>query len=221
MSELSKFVANNLFETKMSAGGLDGWSNYSGVDWSGWVCGLSTNRDADTLTESNFECALIELGGEVEGQVEVREVGHWACGWFKQIMINVRAHDKVQKLYEIHKALESYPVLDDSDYSEREYKEYSDYAEQECGSLAEGISEVFKIKNSKKLKEISYEILLQCQFNSGGDGVVTVSSRWGIDNANLKELKFVLDDIRYNYKNSRVFKTLVKAVNEYKVEETK
>lgn len=221
MSELSKFVANNLFETKMSAGGFDGWSNYSGFDWSGWVCGLSTNRDANILTESNFECALKELGGEVEGEVEVREVGHWACGWFKQIMVNVRAHDKVQKLYEIRKALENYPVLDDSDYSNREYKEYSEYAEQECDSLAEGLSAVFKIKNSKKLKEMSHQILMECQYRSGGDGVVTVSARWGIDNYNLRELQSVLNEMQYSYKNSRVFKTLVKAVNNYKVEGAK
>ena len=221
MSELSKFIADNLFETKMSAGGLDGWSNYSGFDWSGWVCGLSTNRDADTLTESNFECALIELGGEVEGEVEVREVGHWACGWFKQIMINVRAHDKVQKLYEIRKSLESYPVLDESDYSEREYESYSEYADQECDSLAEGLSEVFKIKNSKKLKEISYEILLNSQYRSGGDGAVTVSARWGVDNYNLRQLQSVLSEIHYCYKNSRVFKSLLNAVNNYKIEGTK
>lgn len=217
---ITEFIQKNLFETKMNAGGLDGWSNYSGFDWSSWLCGLGMNRDSDILDVSNFETALEMLGGEVEGQVEVRQVGHWACGWFKQIMIHSSATDKVQILKDIHDALEQYPVLDDSDYSEREHESYSEYAEQVQEDLAEVLSEVFKIKNTKKLISIAFDLNMEAQYRNGADSCINIYSNRTPSVRDLQELKACLESIQYNYKNSRVFNQLLKAVNNYQIKES-
>lgn len=114
------FIKEYLFENIMSQGGLDGYHNYSGYDWSGWLCGFSKNRDSDILTESNFYVSLEELGGEKDGVIEVRRVSHWACGWFEQIMIKADCLDKVKMYLKQREAVSDYPVLDDMDFSARE-----------------------------------------------------------------------------------------------------
>ena len=215
MSDLSKFIASNLFETKMSANGLDGWSNYAGPDWSGWLCGLGYNRDSDVLDQSNFDTALERLGGEVEDQVEVRDVGHWACGWFKQIMVNVRATKQVEILASIYSDLESYPVLDEDDFSEREHEQRCEWAEQEKDSLASDIEEVFNVKSSKKLIEICFELNMECQSYYGDDSSINVSTYHGCDSSDIDRIKTCLKQLEYNYSKSTVFKKLVKAVNAY------
>lgn len=97
-------------------------SNYIGTDFSEWCQGLSQGRYSDSLTESNFQSALELLGGEREGIVEVHRFSCWAGGWFETIMVNPKNLKAIKKLHEIHLSLESYGVLDDDDYSERQYE---------------------------------------------------------------------------------------------------
>ena len=133
-------LKSSLFESVMS-GGLDSWSNYSGHDWSGWYCGPMRTRDSGILDQSNFDVALELLGGEVEGRVEVRSVGHWACGWFDQIMVkNDESNiESIRVLLEIKSSLEDYPVLDESDYFEREFDAACEYAEQTKEDIADSL----------------------------------------------------------------------------------
>jgi len=93
---------------------------YAGNEWEGFYVFLGRNRDSDLLTESNFEVALAELGGESDTVVVVRE-GHWAVGWVEWIAVH-RSNTKALELAdEMIGALADYPVLDDSDLSEREW----------------------------------------------------------------------------------------------------
>lgn len=112
-------------------------SNYSGEDLSEYYMGPSRSRDSDTLTESNFISALESLGGESE-TVRVARFGHWACGWAETIMVHESDKAKVKQLDDIACFLESYAVLDDDDYNEREHqaqqetlKYYADQFEKE------------------------------------------------------------------------------------------
>lgn len=86
------------------------------------VLGVTHNRDSGPLEESNFACALKELGGESE-DVEVHRFGHWGPGWFEIILINPACENRVNQGEEIERALENYPVLDDVDFAEREQGE--------------------------------------------------------------------------------------------------
>ena len=81
------------------------------------VVPVGRSRDSGVRSESNFEVALRILGGESE-TVEVHRFGHWGPGWFEIIIVHPSREDEVQ---EIEDSLENYSLLDDMDYSEREY----------------------------------------------------------------------------------------------------
>ena len=88
-------------------------------DWLVLPC--SRNRDSDCLAESNFAAALKSLGGE-GADVEVHRFGHWACGWFEVIIVRP-CSEAEKEATRIEDALEDYPILDESDHSERELAE--------------------------------------------------------------------------------------------------
>lgn len=82
----------------------------------------SHTRDSEPLEESNFFSLLRELGGESD-DVQVHRFGHWGPGWFEIILINPEAADKVAIAQGIEDALQDYPIVDESDFSERENEE--------------------------------------------------------------------------------------------------
>jgi len=91
-------------------------------DW--LVAPVTRNRDSGVLAESNWACQLAELkrapmtDPDGDADYEVHRFGHWACGWF-EITI-VRPDSPAAKAAdELEAALADYPVVDDSDYSER------------------------------------------------------------------------------------------------------
>jgi len=89
-------------------------------DW--FVAPVSITRDSGPLAESNFYTALEELGGESE-TVEVHRFGHWGPGWFEIILIDPEDEKRAGIAEEMERILENYPVLDEMDFSEREWKE--------------------------------------------------------------------------------------------------
>jgi hypothetical protein len=113
-------------KTKFEPENLTLWStpdSWAGQPWDGYYVFLGQNRDSDCLSRSNFRKGLEALGGEVEGKVEVIREGHWACGWIEWIAIHQDAAEALEIADEIVAALESYPVLDESDFSELETEE--------------------------------------------------------------------------------------------------
>lgn len=95
-------------------------------DW--LVMEVTRTRDSDLLTQSNWDATLRGLGGESE-TVEVHRFGHWGPGWYEIILIKPDS-PQVSIAEEIEGALSNYPVLDDSDYSERQWDAHSDWVEQ-------------------------------------------------------------------------------------------
>jgi len=87
---------------------------------------LGRNRDSDLLTESNFECALQAIGGESDTVKIVRE-SHWACGWIEWIAIHESDCKALEIADGIAAALESYPVVSEDDFCEREYEAAQSY----------------------------------------------------------------------------------------------
>jgi hypothetical protein len=114
MEKLSKVMAN--------PSGWDSMANYAGdVPADEWLCLITRNRDSDCLSESNWACALAELGGEGEN-VQIFRFGHWACGWWEALAVKA---DTPQEAIAQAMAdrLADYPVLDEYDFSEREQEE--------------------------------------------------------------------------------------------------
>jgi hypothetical protein len=108
---------------QMTSGGIDGYSNFSGDDteYRDWFGILGQSRDSNCLERSNFEIGLKMLGGESE-TVRVERYGHWAVGWIEEIYVkpNSAAHEIAK---EIESKLADYPVLNESDFSEKEINE--------------------------------------------------------------------------------------------------
>lgn len=102
--------------------------NYAGSEWPEYYVFLGQHRDADTISRSNFQVALEQLGGESDTVFVVRE-GHWAVGWVEWIAIHEKDKKAFFKAVEINERLEHYPVLDDSHLSELEWNEAAEYWE--------------------------------------------------------------------------------------------
>jgi len=79
------------------------------------------NRDSDSLTRSNFICALKALGGESD-DVQIHRFGHWACGWYEIIIVKhgTKAFEIAEQ---IEKDLEGYPVVNEEHFSDLEFDE--------------------------------------------------------------------------------------------------
>jgi hypothetical protein len=88
-------------------------------DW--LVVPVMQTRDSVALEQSNFTAALAMLKGESE-TVEVHRFGHWGPGWFEIIIVNSESNH-AETAAEIACALAEYPILDETDCSEREYEE--------------------------------------------------------------------------------------------------
>lgn len=212
LMDFDTFQSETLFKNVMANGSLDSWSNYSGPTFDGWLCGLTRTRDSDTLAESNFESALNRLGGESDN-VEVHRFGHWACGWLERIMVKADT-DQARELYSIYKDLENYPVLDDSDYSERECEYQSNFAEEAKEELAEALEKHFKVKSDKTLLEIAYALNMECQSYYGSDSCINIYSFRIPEKHDLEQLQKCLDELQQDFKTGRVFKQLRQAVTE-------
>ena len=90
-------------------------------DW--YVIPVSRTRDSGVLEESNFEAATEILGGERQNIMEIHRFGHWGPGWFEIIIVNPRAGKTMRKAMNIEALMADYPVLDEMDFSEREWDE--------------------------------------------------------------------------------------------------
>lgn len=101
---------------------FDSRSNYTGVDLdtlSAWRVVMTRTRDSGLLDQSNWDCALKQLGGEGDN-VAIHRFRHWACGWWEALCVT---GDKVSQGQSIVDKLDGYPVLNDDDYSERQWEQ--------------------------------------------------------------------------------------------------
>ncbi|WJN63170.1 hypothetical protein [Streptomyces phage phiScoe44] len=98
----------------------------------GWA-----ERGDDILEESNYLSALDLIQGaageDVEEHVIDATVGHWLVGSLRQLFVQVYEDETREEFtqafieaVEIAEGLKSYPVVDESDYSEREWKRYEE-----------------------------------------------------------------------------------------------
>lgn len=215
---IQQFAKENSWENKMNKSqGLDSWNNYSGPNLGDWVVVLGRNRDSEILDNSNFDCALERLGGEGK-HVKVERFGHWGCGWFELILVNPKSKSKLQIAFDIKQDLKKYPVLDESDFSEREFEYQSNYAEQAQEDLAEALKVHFGIA---RLTKIAYELNIECQMYYGNDCCINIYKNRKPDAGDIEQLKTCLKQMTYQgnkWENKRLFQKLVKAVEAYQVQ---
>lgn len=118
--------------------------NYGGRDWSDWYVVETRHRDSDRLSESNWDsafaildaaarrlgerrCTLTDDGHPVRC-IEVARANHWAVGWCEALCVHKDSPPSILRAADdIRRRLADYPVLDESDYGQREF----DYAAQQ------------------------------------------------------------------------------------------
>lgn len=100
--------------------------HYAGETFEGTVTLYAHHRDSDLLTESNW-AALLRIAGDSE-HVFVASASHWAVGWLDTLQLKPSAPDELKQEFEdALNALADYSVLDDSDFSEREFEQVLSY----------------------------------------------------------------------------------------------
>jgi hypothetical protein len=114
-------------------------ANYAGAVWPGYYSsGVGQSRDSDDLEASNFATMLKDLGGETDTVIVVRE-SHWAVGWVEWIAIHQDDAAALEAADANMARMESYPVLDEDDWSNREI-ESANEVWTHCYSVKERIA---------------------------------------------------------------------------------
>ena len=90
-------------------------------DWH--VCPIVVTRDTqDPVTLSNWEVFKRELARVDPDGVnhETHRFGHWGPGWFEVLLVRPDTN-ATRTAQELTDAMDSYPILDDDDLSDREH----------------------------------------------------------------------------------------------------
>jgi hypothetical protein len=124
---------------RMAEEAMGNWRRFESFCWDrayeledadSWCIVYGANRDSGLLDQSNAEATDKALESFMDGDnpdVLSEHHGHWGCGWVDGWAIRVRdsqgALTPAFRAYcELQEALEDYPVLDEEDYSRREYE---------------------------------------------------------------------------------------------------
>ena len=114
------------------------WKRFDSFAWLGkpddsenWTVVYTSNRDSDLLTESNAAAIAAAMEPFTEGDnpdAIAERHSHWACGYVDGYSIRVYGEDgeptaAFATWCDIQARLDDYPVLDESDWSEREWND--------------------------------------------------------------------------------------------------
>lgn len=117
--------------------------SYNLEDADQWTIAYTHNRDSGLLDEANAEA----IAGEMEkfdesGDLFYERHSHWACGWIDGYAIRVYKDGQItpafEAYYNLMKSLEDYPVLDEEDYSRREYEATLENIREQGGFVSRG-----------------------------------------------------------------------------------
>jgi hypothetical protein len=94
-----------------------------------WMIINTTHRDAGLLQQSNAEAIEKEMEDyQNTDDIYKHSANHWAVGWVEGWEIRVftdknemKVTEPFAKMCKLNDAIEDYPILDESDYSEKEY----------------------------------------------------------------------------------------------------
>jgi hypothetical protein len=105
---------------------FDSEQNYMGAplsEFSGLYVVMTRNRESSFLTEHNWNEALDLLGGESDSVV-IHRFGHWACGWWEALCVTESNKQAGQAIVD---QLDCYPILNEDQFSEKEYEKSQEY----------------------------------------------------------------------------------------------
>ena len=118
---------------KLAAGN---WKKFDSFVWyrddiedaDNWCIVYSQHRDSGLIDESNasvIEREMMKFTDGDDADVVSERHDHWLVGWIDGLSIRVFKHGQItpafRRYVELQNALEDYPLLDEDDYSTREY----------------------------------------------------------------------------------------------------
>jgi hypothetical protein len=144
-------------------------SDYGGEDLSEFYMCLTHTRDSDLLEESNWDCILKQypetFDEETNQGIRVVRFGHWACGWFEQIMVHESDFDSLKRMDCVREALNNYLVWDDEDYSRREYEEQEQNVKWEIDDYIRHHSQEDIELSDNQIEQMIYWYCQDCNSN--------------------------------------------------------
>jgi hypothetical protein len=153
---------------KESAGN---WMKFDSFGWHDqpkdaekWAIFYTHNRDSGVLEQSNADAIKKEMDKFDERTVIEQHHGHWAVGWVDGYAIKCFTNKgEVTKAFkawcDLAAALESYPVLDEEDFSRREQEE-ADEVWRDCYNDRERLNYIRK--NRSQFDFGSMAELMEC-----------------------------------------------------------
>jgi hypothetical protein len=95
-------------------------------DPSDWAVVYTHHRDSGLIELSNSDAITNALKPFLGKDIVSEHHHHWACGWIDGYSIRVYCHGIItkafRKYHQIAQRLTDYPILDEADYSNREYE---------------------------------------------------------------------------------------------------
>jgi hypothetical protein len=133
------------------------WQHFNCFSWhrasdlndaENWAIFYTNHRDSGLIDMSNAETIAAALEPFIEkGDVVVENHNHWAVGWVDGFSIRVFRRGRITKAFRIYhelaQRLSDYPILDEEDYSRREYE----------ATIENLIDAAWKLKNEFELPE--------------------------------------------------------------------
>ena len=178
-------------------------------DRQGWlVLPTELNRDSEACVESNFDAALVILGGESD-DVEVHRFNHWAVGWIEIIIVRPGSAADIEAS-KIEARLEDYPYLDEEDVSSREYEEFlSSWNDWGAGQFKRDLIKEFEPNDEDKelietagndvLREFFMEYAPEPYYAESSG--VYINTKSAVENMDLIKFEILLDLVDFRFKN--------------------
>jgi len=140
-----------------------GWHD-SPEDGEDWTILHTDTRDSTLLEQSNASAFKKALEPFSEDTVKAQRFNHWACGWIDGFAVKVHNPDRsltdaFKVVCDLQAALESYPLLDESDYSAREYEASVENITSILGTLGQNADELPDWSNNESVASGVYRWL--------------------------------------------------------------
>lgn len=148
--------------------------NYIGDDLNDYVTIIPKTRDSQSLESYNFDAVSAELK-KASKHVKIANFGHWACGWFKSVMVKKTDLVGLKKAFEILNQLSDYPVFDELEYSDYVREELSELIKDNtslCMSIVCSNLGIDELRMSHGLyKDLAYFIALNFEVQENNYGI--------------------------------------------------
>lgn len=104
-----------------------------------WTIVYTHGRDSGLVAQSNahaIQTAMRPFLDTEDPDVIEEHHGHWGCGWIDGYAIRVFRNEEITPAFQawanLHFCMQDYPLLDEEDYSHREYEATIENMSREC-----------------------------------------------------------------------------------------